>query len=76
MSLQIRCFRMKLVFYHLASYADELRIAAEEIMADIIDVQVDDCVAVTYENNWFPGIVLKVKSINSSHSFLSITLPT
>ena len=32
---------MKLVFYHLASYADELRIAAEEIIVDIMDVQVD-----------------------------------
>ena len=42
---------MKLVFYHLASYADELQIAAEEIMVDIMDVQVDDWMAVTYENN-------------------------
>ena len=41
MSLQIRCFIMKLVFHHLASYADELRIAAEEIIVDIMDVQVD-----------------------------------
>ena len=32
---------MKFVFYHLASYADELRIAAEEIIVDIMDVQVD-----------------------------------
>ena len=76
MSLQIRCFIIRLVFYHLASYADGLWIAAEEIMMDIMGVQDDDWVAVTYENNWFPSIVLKVKSINSSHSFLSITLPT
>ena len=76
MSLHIRCFIIKLVFYHLASYADELQIAAEEIMLDIMDVQVNDWVAVTYENNWFPSIVLKVKSINSSYSFFSNTLPT
>ena len=42
---------MKLVFYHLASYVDEMRIAAEEIMVDMMDVEVDDWVAVTYENN-------------------------
>ena len=42
---------MKLIFYHLASYADKLRIAAEEIMVDMMDVQVDDWVTVTYENN-------------------------
>ena len=76
MSLHIRCFIIKLVFYHLAPYADELQIAAEEIMLDIMDVQVNDWVAVTYKNNWFPSIVLKVKSINSSHSFFSNTLPT
>ena len=75
MSLHIRCFIIKLVFYHLASYADELQIAAEEIMLDIMDVQVNDWVAVTYKNNWFPSIVLKVKSINSSHSFFLNTLP-
>ena len=45
-------------------------------MVDIIDVQVDNWVAVTYENNWLPGIVLEVRFINSSHSFLSITLVT
>ena len=75
-SLQIRCFIIKLVFYHLASYADELQIAPEEIMVDIMGVQVDDWATVTYENNWFSGIVLKVKSINSSYSFLPITLST
>ena len=37
-------------------------------------VQIDDWVAVTYENNWFPGIAFNVKSINFSHSILSITL--
>ena len=67
---------MKLLFYHLASYADRLCIATAEIMVDIMNVQVDDWVAVTYRNNWFPGIVLKVKSINSSHSILSIILPS
>ena len=67
---------MKHIFYHLPSYADKLRIAAEEIMVDIMNVQVDNWVAVTYENNWLPGIVLEVRFINSSHSFLSITLVT
>ena len=76
MSFQIKYFIMKLVFYHLASYADELCVAAEEMTVDIMDVQIDDWVAVTYENNWFPGIVFNVQSINSSHSILSITLLT
>ena len=57
---------MKHIFYHLPSYADKLRIAAEEIMVDIMDVQVDNWVAVTYENNWLLGIVLEVRFINSS----------
>ena len=74
MSFQIKYFIMKLVFYHLASYTDELPAAAEEMTVDIMDVQIDDWVAVTYENNWFPGIVFNVLSINSSHSILSITL--
>ena len=39
---------MKLLFYHLASYADRLCIATAEIMVDIMNVQVDDWVAVTY----------------------------
>ena len=60
MSFQIKCFIMKLAFYHLASYADESQIAAEEIILDIIDLQTDDRVAVTYENNWFPGIFFNV----------------
>ena len=76
MSFQIKYFIMKLVFYHLSSYADELCVAAEEMTVDIMDVQIDDWVAVTYENNWFPGIVFNVQSINSSHSILSITLLT
>ena len=42
MSLQIRCFIMKLIFYHLAWYAYELQIATEEIMVDVMDVQFDD----------------------------------
>ena len=67
---------MKLAFYHLASYADELQIAAEEIIVDIMDVHIDDWVPVTYENNWFQGIALNVQSINSSHSILLITLLT
>ena len=67
---------MKLAFYHLASYADESQIAAEEIILDIIDLQTDDQVAVTYENNWFPGVFFNVQSINSSHSILSIILLT
>ena len=75
-NFQIKCFIMKLTFYHLASYGDELWIAAEELTVDIMDVQIDDSVAVTYENNWFPGVVFNVKSINSSHSILSITLLT
>ena len=33
---------MKHIFYHLPSYADKLRIAAEEIMVDIMNVQVDN----------------------------------
>ena len=37
MSFQITCFIVKLAFYHLASYAEELRIAAEEIIVDIMD---------------------------------------
>ena len=67
---------VKLVFCHLASYAGKLHMSAEEIMVDIMDVHADDWVAVTYGNKWFPGIFLKVKSINCSHSFLSITIPT
>ena len=65
---------MKLAFYHLASHACELWIAAEEIIVDIMDVRIDDCLAVTCENNWFPGVVFNVQSINSSHCILSITL--
>ena len=53
MSFQIRCFIMKLAFYHLASYADELWIAAEEIVVDIMDVQIDDWVAVTMKTIGF-----------------------
>ena len=76
MSFQIKCFIMKLAFYHLASYADESQIAAEEIILDIIDLQTDDRVAVTYENNWFPSVFFNIQSINSSHSILSIILLT
>ena len=36
---------MKLTLYHLASYADKLQIAAEEIIVNIMDVQIDDWVA-------------------------------
>ena len=75
-NFQFKCFIMKLAFYHLASYGDELWTAAEEITVDIMDVQINDWVAATYENNWFPGIVFNVQSINSSHSILSITLLT
>ena len=67
---------MKLAFYHLASYADELQIAAGEIIVDITDVEIDDWVAVTSESNWLPGIAFNVQSINSSHSILSINLLT
>ena len=35
----------------VASYADELQVAGEEITMDIMDVEIDDWVAVTYENN-------------------------
>ena len=45
----IKCFIMKLAFYHLASYPDELWIAAGEIIVDIMDVQTDDWVAVTWK---------------------------
>ena len=76
MSLQIKCFIMKLAFYPLVSYANESGIAAEEIIVDIMDVQIDDWMAVTYENSWFPGILFNVQSINSSHCILSITLLT
>ena len=37
MSFQIKCFIVKLAFYHVASYAKELQIAAEEIIVDIMD---------------------------------------
>ena len=67
---------MKLAFYHLASYADELQIAGGEIIVDITDVEIDDWVAVTSESNWLPGIGFNVQSINSSHSILPITLLT
>ena len=65
---------MKLAFYHLNSYADKFQNAAEEIIKDRMNVQTDDWVAVTYENNCFPDVVFNVQSINSSHSILSITL--
>ena len=35
----------------VASNANELQVAAEEITVDIMDVEIDDWVAVTYENN-------------------------
>ena len=60
MSLQIKYFIMKLTFYPLVSYANESGIAAEEIIVDIMDVQIDDWMAVTYENSWFPGILFNV----------------
>ena len=41
-----------------------------------MDVQINDWVAVTYENNLFPDFVFDVQSINSAHSILSITLLT
>ena len=74
MSFRIKYFIMKLAFYHLNSYADKFQNAAEEIIKDRMNVQTDDWVAVTYENNRFPDIVFNVQSINSSHSILSITL--
>ena len=37
MSFQIKCFIVKLAFYHVASYAKELQIAAEEIIVAIMD---------------------------------------
>ena len=76
MSFQIKCFVMKLAFYHLASYAEKLRIAAEEVTVDITDVQIDNWVAVNYENNWFPGVVFNIQSINFSHSIFTITFLT
>ena len=74
MSFRIKYFIMKLAFYHLNSYADKFQNAAEEIIKDRMNVQTDDWVAVTYENNCFPDVVFNVQSINSSHSILSITL--
>ena len=35
----------------VASYAGESQVAGEEITMDIMDVEIDDWVAVTYENN-------------------------
>ena len=46
-------------------------IAAEEITVDIMDVQINHWVAVTYENNLFPDIAFDVQSINSAHSILN-----
>ena len=47
-SFQIRCFIMKLIFYDLPSYAVKLGIAVEEIIVDIMDVQNDGWVTVTF----------------------------
>ena len=74
MSFRIKYFIMKLAFYHLNSYADKFQNAAEEIIKDRMNVQTDDWVAVTYENNCFPDVVFNIQSINSSHSILSIAL--
>ena len=74
MSFRIKYFIMKLAFYHLNSYVEKFQNAAEEMIKDRMNVQTDDWVAVTYENNRFPDIVFNVQSINSSHSILSITL--
>ena len=74
MSFRIKYFIMKLAFYHLNSYVEKFQNAAEEMIKDRMNVQTDDWVAVTYENNCFPDVVFNVQSINSSHSILSITL--
>ena len=66
---------MKLEFYHLTSYTDNCKLLQKRIV-DIMNVENDDWVAVTYENNWFPGIAFNVQSINSSHSILSIIIFT
>ena len=34
-----------------------------------MDVRIDDCLAVTCENNWFPGVVFNVRTV---HQFLSL----
>ena len=75
MSFQIKCVIMKLTFYHLVLYVDELRISVEEIIVDIMDVKTNNWVAVTC-NNWFLGVAFNVQSFNSSHCILSVTLVT
>ena len=76
MSFQIKCVIMKLTFYHLVLYVDELQISVEEIIVDIMDVKTDNWVAVTCKNNWFLGVAFNVQSFNSSHCILSVTLVT